>query len=514
MKRLFKAHLALPGFALLGSVLFGGTLLAPKALAQSQAFVGDGDLGLDNFGWTVDGGTDIDGDGVSDVIGGGYRGNGIMGRIKIFSGATGALIHHVIGAQGEGIGFEVAFIDDINLDGTPDFIASGLSSPVRAYSGADASVLLSNFTGTGASGFGNMGDEDNDGTPDILVGAGVFSGADGSLIRTLPATGKRITLIGDANGDGIGDYLDSVPFSFEVALRSGADGSILYNEFLGGDGSAHRVGDVNADGHADFMLIYQGQDGYERAELRSGIDQSVLRAHIGLDFTFFAEQTRSRAASLDDVNGDGHADYVLAIDPPQLFSGADGCLLAEFVRETGTTSAFSVANAGDVNLDGRNDLVTGNPLAFGPVNQGTLTVFTYDGPVGQNYCSSSANSTGAAARISGNGSASLARNDLILVATDLPANKPGLFFYGEAQTQSPFGNGLRCVGSGAQGIFRLPVQFSNELGCMVQHIDNSNFAGGQLGVGEVWNLQAWYRDVAGGGAQFNLSDGLSVQFGL
>ena len=35
---------------------------------------------------------------------------------------------------------------------------------------------------------------------------------------------------------------------------------------------------------------------------------------------------------------------------------------------------------------------------------------------------------------------------------------------------------------------------------------------GQVAVGETWNFQFLYRDLAGGGALFNLTDGLGVTF--
>jgi hypothetical protein len=38
------------------------------------------------------------------------------------------------------------------------------------------------------------------------------------------------------------------------------------------------------------------------------------------------------------------------------------------------------------------------------------------------------------------------------------------------------------------------------------------FANGQLAAGGQWNFQAWYRDVAAGGAGFNSSDAVGVTF--
>src|SRR5262249_41021191 len=71
------------------------------------------------------------------------------------------------------------------------------------------------------------------------------------------------------------------------------------------------------------------------------------------------------------------------------------------------------------------------------------------------YGASTVNSSGAAATISSTGSASVCGNDLTLVASNLPANVPGLFFCGATKIDPcvPFGNGVRCVASPTQ---RLP----------------------------------------------------------
>ena len=36
--------------------------------------------------------------------------------------------------------------------------------------------------------------------------------------------------------------------------------------------------------------------------------------------------------------------------------------------------------------------------------------------------------------------------------------------------------------------------------------------GGDITAGSTWNFQAWYRDPAGGGTSFNLSDAIEILF--
>jgi len=104
----------------------------------------------------------------------------------------------------------------------------------------------------------------------------------------------------------------------------------------------------------------------------------------------------------------------------------------------------------------------------------------------------------------------IASNDFVLYAIGCPANKTGLFFYGQNQTNVPFGNGRRCI---ASPFFRLPVTTTDFAGDMSWNLDLHNLpAGGQITSGQTWNFQAYFRDPAGGGALFNSTDGLNVQW--
>jgi hypothetical protein len=129
-------------------------------------------------------------------------------------------------------------------------------------------------------------------------------------------------------------------------------------------------------------------------------------------------------------------------------------------------------------------------------------------PLVANVCQSTPNSTGLAARISATGINRIASNNLALYATDLPPDKLGLFFFGQTQTQVPFGNGWRCVGN---PLYRLPTTTSNIFGDLYWALNLNALPGGvQIHAGETWYFQAWYRDPAAGGANFNTSDALQV----
>ena len=135
-------------------------------------------------------------------------------------------------------------------------------------------------------------------------------------------------------------------------------------------------------------------------------------------------------------------------------------------------------------------------------------------PFGTSYCSSSANSTGAASHISAAGSTSLADEDLTFSASDIPLAQFGVFYFGPTQISVPFGNGTRCIaGSAGAPTFRLSPILTEAGGSLTFATDfaaqGGNLALVQSDAGSV-NFQCWYRDPNGGGSLFNLSDALNL----
>jgi hypothetical protein len=151
---------------------------------------------------------------------------------------------------------------------------------------------------------------------------------------------------------------------------------------------------------------------------------------------------------------------------------------------------------------------TGPDFNSGAGVNGVQLVFG-DNDIGTNYCVATINSSGFAAPISANGLASVAASNLSLSCEPVP-NQPGLFYYGPNQNQLAFGNGFRCVG-GTVG--RLPVVTATG-GAMQVQVDLASppSASTQILAGSTWHFQAWYRDPVAGGAFFNLSDGISIDF--
>ena len=347
--------------------------LAPALSAQTQLFqlqgVGEGD----QFGFTVAILGDVDGDGLSDwIVGAPGSGEGAprAGAAKVVSGATGQFVHELFGALGgDSFGNAVDAVGDLDLDGRADFVvgtyqedSGGVDAGrVQVYSGQTATLL---FETLGLELFDNLGydvagggDINNDGTPDVVVG--------------VPGQGASLNNAG------------------RTLVLSGAGGAPLYT-FPGENGldghgwSVDGAGDWNNDGFADVIVgaigaidpdpTFPALDfNHGRAYIYSGADGSLLETFDGEAST---ENLGWSVAGLGDTNGDGVAD--VAVGSPfhqgpgfdrgrvQVFSGPSGIRLLELVGdEDGEWCGFAVGTAGDLNDDGKNDLLVGSPFGTG-----------------------------------------------------------------------------------------------------------------------------------------------------
>jgi len=147
------------------------------------------------------------------------------------------------------------------------------------------------------------------------------------------------------------------------------------------------------------------------------------------------------------------------------------------------------------------------------INIHGVNLFTYTIPVadlGTNYCTSSPNSSGSPSLITAIGSTSIADNDLTLSAGPMADNEPGIFYFGSNQLNTPFGNGTRCVGGTVVRI--LPPAMAAG-GVLTRVVDlTSGPVASAIAPMTTWNFQAWFRDPAGGGLGFDLSDAVEIDF--
>jgi choice-of-anchor B domain-containing protein len=146
-----------------------------------------------------------------------------------------------------------------------------------------------------------------------------------------------------------------------------------------------------------------------------------------------------------------------------------------------------------------------------------LFVLSYEPPLGQEYCTAAANSTGAPATVSAQGSNRVADDDLQVIAANLPQNSNGYFLVSRQQgfvINAGGSQGHLCVG-GAIGRYIGQAASSGTAGMLSVDVDVQSVpqptGSVPVQVGETWNFQCWYRD-SNPNPTSNFSMGYSVTF--
>jgi FG-GAP repeat protein len=392
------------------------------------------------FGSSVADAGDFNGDGFADLIVGAPL-SSLSGVVFVYSGANGEELARWSGPSVNGqFGFSVAGAGDINHDGYDDvmigaslanFSGAQAAGSVYLYSGATGNLL---YQWNGTTAYQNFGtsvagvrDVNLDGYDDLLVGAPgtkvankpnagaafLYSGANGALLHQLNGNtaydnfGTALSYAGDVNRDGIPDLIVGAPGADPgglssagmVYVYSGADATLLYqwNGTAADDEFGYSVsnaGDLNRD-HYDDLIIGapwadpHGVSNSGSAYAFSGKDGSMMFRREGKTADDSFGFSVSHAG---DFNLDGYADVIIGAPglnqlgvssegTALLCSGADAAILKVWRGEfRGENFGYSVSTAGDVNQNGRPELIVGarNTGTGSRLNGGSAYVYSLD----------------------------------------------------------------------------------------------------------------------------------------
>ena len=370
-----------------------------SGLAATPAWTKEINLANSNFGATVSGAGDINGDGYADVLIGAPAQDGAFtdqGAAYLYAGGSAGLFS------------------------TPSWTTNGTQA--SAFYGCSGSAA---------------GDVNGDGYSDVIVGArgldnpsvdegatyvyhGSAQGLSTSLLNTRDGgqdnaqLGWSVSAAGDVNADGYSDVLMGAPFYDNGQADEGR--AYLYSGSVGGLGvtaswteeidqagaqfgySVSTAGDVNGDSYSDVVI---GANLYDNGETNEGgvfgyYGSSTL-VPLPLTANWIAESNQAGAAlgtsvaSAGDVNGDGYSDVISGAigysngeageGAAFIHNGSAAGLNASVDRlvesnQAGATFGRSVAGGGDVTGDGYGDVIIGaDGYSNGQAGEGRVFLF-------------------------------------------------------------------------------------------------------------------------------------------
>ena len=410
----------------------------------------DGDQSGDYAGYSVAGIGDINGDGKSEyIVGSPYSDYGSMtnrGYVAVYNGADGARLRFYIGdAANDNFGLSVAGAGDVDGDGTPDFlIGAPFANPggiadagsANVYSGRTFGLIrringyeAEQYCGYSVAGVGDVAGPDGRaefivGSPGVDIcgyncGMAIVYNYLGEVYywnngeESGGSFGYSVAGVGDVNGDGRPDWAIGAPYTDPGGIVDAgsayvysASGALLYKkngdqvgEYTGK--SVAGVGDVNGDGRADFII------GSPYADAGALVNCGNAIVYSGLDGGIYwwingensGDFLGNALAGVGDFNNDGLPDFAVGayyadrncshtacVGAAYVYSGGfSPVLLQRYSGESGGVFCsdgdqfgFSVAGVGDVNDDGGADIIVGAPYADpggGPSDAGSAFIY-------------------------------------------------------------------------------------------------------------------------------------------
>jgi len=358
-----------------------GTVRVVSARSGETLYEVASDISGDGFGLAADTAGDLDGDGSIDlIVGAPYdtQGNARGGCVRIFSGTNAEELLRIVGEVAwRRLGQDVVGIDDVDSDGIPDFIVSEPGDPMR---GEEPGYVM------------------------CLSGAeegGLIWFAEGSSVYE--EFGFSLSRLPDLDGDEVDDLVVGAPgarppnasskdATGSVVVLSGADGRVIFHSLNNATGRygtlVASAGDINQDGFGDIITsdptaaVLGIRSG--RAWVLSGQSGDLLHA-------FFGRTPHGRfGCSIDgagDVDGDGKDDLIIGshgadeggygAGAAEVLSGENGQRLLKVSGEKPSMLlGYAVCGLGDINADGHADVAVGALQQGGPkATPGTVRAF-------------------------------------------------------------------------------------------------------------------------------------------
>jgi len=347
---------------------------------------------------------DLNGDGKPDLAleAGETTGGGISILLNNGTGAFGTATYYPVGIGGVFAGGGIA-IGDVNGDKKPDVVVGSSSATAIVYlnQGAGTFAVKGTVGSVPLNGTNNvvLADINNDKKLDIIVpngfgdvvtfygtGKGTFTAGPAYPLQACNDCSNFLVAVGDFNGDGTLDLLDTNGFNTSTVSLGRGDGTLqtsqLYDYTTVNQADNIVTADFNGDGFPDVAQSVNGTNVNGKIGINLGSSHGVLGA------TSYVTASKCAAnyvvwLATGDVNGDGKADLVATLNgnsgggcQNNTVAVLEGLGTGKFkpaaYYPTGSTAQEGIVYLVDANGDGKLDIVTEN-------NDGTISVLVNKG---------------------------------------------------------------------------------------------------------------------------------------
>ncbi|TLU94715.1 FG-GAP-like repeat-containing protein [Dyadobacter sediminis] len=410
------------------------------------------------FGNIVASAGDVNGDGYSDVIVGAPLYDNVYsndGAAFVWLGKPDSVIsenNYATKLEFAYPNMSIANAGDVNGDGFSDFIVGvpgyNAKGAVFIYHGSilglstNPSTTIENIPMSAAFGssVSRAGDVNGDGYGDIIVAdvsysdinkgaAFVYYGSAQGINKNVSTIiknkqseslmfGKSVSSAGDVNGDGYGDVLIG-----DVSYTNGQydEGAVFVHhgsaaginpvaaltlesdkDFAQFGYSVSCAGDINGDGYADIIT---GAPEYSNGQNKEGAAFVYYGAAPGISKNSVQKLEKDIAAAnmgisvsgAGDVNGDGKSDVIVGANLYSNGQAQEGAAMIYYgdalnhklisvpsileSNQPGAKMGTSVSGAGDMNGDGYSDVIVNFPNTVAPLNAEGKSIIYYGSPI-------------------------------------------------------------------------------------------------------------------------------------